>query len=68
MLSDAALRVASSLDAPYHVLGALAVVPKWIREGVYELVARTRYRVFGKKDQCERPPQELMERFVKDGV
>lgn len=62
--SDAALAVARDLSAPWPLLGAFRVVPKGLRNAVYNLVARNRYRWFGKKETCMVPTPELRERFL----
>jgi predicted DCC family thiol-disulfide oxidoreductase YuxK len=41
------------------------VLPKVLRDAVYDLVARTRYRVFGRYDQCLVPSAEFRSRFVE---
>ena len=61
--STAALRVFSQLKN-WKWVGALQYVPKFIRDGVYNLVARNRYRWFGKKDECMIPTPELKSRFL----
>ncbi len=65
--SDAALRIAASLDGPVRHLARLRVVPRPLRDAVYRLVARTRYRIFGRHDVCEIPAPWLRERFL-DGA
>jgi predicted DCC family thiol-disulfide oxidoreductase YuxK len=40
------------------------VVPKFIRDAVYNLVAKNRYRWFGKKEECWVPTSELKARFL----
>jgi predicted DCC family thiol-disulfide oxidoreductase YuxK len=40
------------------------IVPKRIRDGVYEIVARYRYRVFGRYDSCPIPRPEFRSRFI----
>lgn len=66
--SAAALRVARHLRAPWSWLAALRVVPRPVRDAVYDLVARSRYRVFGRKDRCMIPSPGLRERFLESGV
>lgn len=61
--STAALRVFSQLKG-WKWVGALSYVPRFIRDGVYNLVARNRYRWFGKKDVCMIPTPELKSRFL----
>jgi predicted DCC family thiol-disulfide oxidoreductase YuxK len=43
----------------------MAVVPKAIRDRLYDVVARTRYRLFGRYDQCLLPRPEWRSRFVE---
>jgi len=62
--STAALRVAVKLGGLWPLLGALLVVPRFLRDPVYELVARHRYRWFGKKDSCPLPDPALADRFL----
>jgi predicted DCC family thiol-disulfide oxidoreductase YuxK len=50
--SDAALRICRRLPGAWRLLGLLLLVPRFLRDGVYRLVARNRYRVFGRKDSC----------------
>jgi predicted DCC family thiol-disulfide oxidoreductase YuxK len=54
--SDAALRIARSLDGAWPLLGLLVLVPRPIRDAAYRLVARWRYRWFGRVGACAVPP------------
>ncbi|MEF8830868.1 MAG: thiol-disulfide oxidoreductase DCC family protein [Halobacteriales archaeon] len=65
--STAALRLARGLDLPWSAFGALLAVPRPLRDAVYDLVARHRYRVFGRKDRCRRPPSDRGDVFL-DGA
>jgi predicted DCC family thiol-disulfide oxidoreductase YuxK len=62
--SDAALRVARILGAPWSWLGPLAAIPRPLRDAVYDFIARHRYRWFGRKDACPLPRPEWRERFL----
>jgi predicted DCC family thiol-disulfide oxidoreductase YuxK len=62
--STAALRVFSRIKG-WKWAGALMYVPRFIRDGVYNLIARNRYRWFGKKDECMVPTPELKSRFLE---
>ena len=63
--SAAALGIARGLDAPWPLLGALGrVVPRFVADFVYDRVASSRYRVFGKLDACMLPPPEVRSRFL----
>jgi predicted DCC family thiol-disulfide oxidoreductase YuxK len=54
--SDAALRIARSLDGAWPLLGLLLLVPRVIRDAAYRFVARRRYRWFGRVTDCAVPP------------
>ncbi|MEX2528178.1 MAG: thiol-disulfide oxidoreductase DCC family protein [Gemmatimonadota bacterium] len=62
--STAALRVARKLKAPWPLLYAFILVPRPIRDWVYDLVARHRYRIFGRKEECMIPEPGVQERFL----
>lgn len=62
--STAALWVARDMGGAWSLLWGLMVFPRFIRDAVYRLVARNRYRVFGKQDACMIPTPELKARFL----
>ncbi|WP_420130158.1 thiol-disulfide oxidoreductase DCC family protein [Longimicrobium sp.] len=62
--SAAALRIARRMDAPWPLLWPLALVPRVVADVFYDLVARNRYRIFGKLDACMIPPPEVRARFL----
>ena len=62
--STAALRIARRLAFPWPVLALLCVIPGGVRDWVYDLIARHRYRWFGRTDACRMPTPELRARFV----
>ena len=62
--SDAALAVAAGLRFPWPLLGVFRVVPRGLRDWLYRIVARNRYRWFGKADACMVPTPELRARFI----
>jgi predicted DCC family thiol-disulfide oxidoreductase YuxK len=63
--SDAALRVARGLGRGWPALGALRIVPRLVRDAAYGVVARNRYRWFGRKDECMIPTPEMRARFLE---
>jgi predicted DCC family thiol-disulfide oxidoreductase YuxK len=63
--STAALRVAKKLKGLIRLSGGFIFVPSLIRDGVYDLIAKNRYKWFGKKDSCMIPTPELESRFLK---
>jgi predicted DCC family thiol-disulfide oxidoreductase YuxK len=62
--SRAALRIARWMDAPWPLLWPLRIVPHPVADLFYDLVAKNRYRIFGKLDACMIPPPEVRARFL----
>jgi predicted DCC family thiol-disulfide oxidoreductase YuxK len=61
---DAALRIARLLPGPWKVLGIFRLLPRPLRDRLYRLIARNRYRWFGKRESCWLPTPELRGRFL----
>jgi len=61
--STAALKMFSQLKG-WGWVKIFLVVPKFIRDGIYNLVAKNRYKWFGKKEECWVPTPELKARFL----
>lgn len=66
--STAALRVSRHLRAPWRWLSVFAILPRSVRDALYDFVARHRYRFFGRQDRCGLPRPEHADRFLEDGV
>ena len=62
--STGVLRIARGLDGLLPALYVFTIVPVFIRDFVYKMVARNRYRWFGHRDECMIPTPELRERFL----
>jgi len=62
--SDAALAVAARLPFPWLVFGAFRILPRGLRDWLYAIVAKNRYRWFGKSGHCLIPTPELRARFI----
>lgn len=62
--STAALRIAKQLGGGWKLLYGFMILPRFIRDAVYNLVAKNRYKWFGKRDECMIPTPELKERFL----
>lgn len=62
--SSAALRIAKYLSGAYPLLFGFMVVPKFIRNAVYDYIAKNRYKWFGKKESCMIPTAELKSKFL----
>ncbi len=62
--SDAALRLFRHLGGSWGALEVLRVFPRPLREFVYGLIARNRYKLFGKRESCMVPRAEWKSRFL----
>jgi predicted DCC family thiol-disulfide oxidoreductase YuxK len=62
--STAALKVARHLSGAWPAFHAFVVLPRFVRDPLYRLVARNRYRWFGKQQTCMIPTPELRARFI----
>ncbi len=62
--SSAALRIARHLSGIWKLAYYYKVIPEFIRDAVYDFIARNRYNWFGKKDQCMIPTAELKKKFL----
>jgi predicted DCC family thiol-disulfide oxidoreductase YuxK len=62
--SDAVLRVVTQLGWPWRLAAVLWLCPRRVRDFVYDHIARHRYRLFGRYDQCELPPADDAKRFL----
>lgn len=62
--STAALRVAKKLNGFWPLLYAFVVVPRFIRDAVYDFIAKNRYKWFGKQESCWVPTPELKSKFL----
>ncbi len=63
--STAALIVAKKLSGAVKLLSGFIIVPSFIRDAVYNTIAKNRYKWFGKKDSCMIPTPALQSRFLK---
>jgi len=62
--STAVLRIARRLPWPWRAGAALLVIPRPLRDALYRLLARYRYRWFGKRSTCRLPTPEEAARFL----
>ncbi len=62
---DAALFVAGELGWPWKVFTLAALLPRVVRNRVYDFVARNRYHLFGRVEHCLLPSREFSGRFVE---
>jgi len=62
--SDAALEIVRHMDGAWKLLYGLKILPAFIRDFFYKLIAKNRYRLFGRTDACRIPTPELKARFL----
>lgn len=62
--STAALTIAKQLNSPVNLLSLFLVIPSFIRDTVYDFIAKNRYKWFGKKEVCMIPTPELKSKFL----
>lgn len=63
--STAALKVCRHLNWFWPLCYGLIIVPKFIRDGIYNWIAKNRYKWFGQKDSCMIPTPEIKARFLQ---
>lgn len=64
--SEAAVRVAGHLRGRWKLLRAIKAIPRPLRDWAYDLIARKRYRWFGRSATCMVPTPEQRARFLED--
>jgi predicted DCC family thiol-disulfide oxidoreductase YuxK len=62
--STAVLKIAKQLGGFCKLWYAFIIIPRFIRDFIYDLVARSRYRIFGKRDRCMIPTADVSDRFI----
>jgi predicted DCC family thiol-disulfide oxidoreductase YuxK len=62
--SSGALRVCRKLGGAWPLLYVLMIIPRPLRDGIYNWIARRRYKWFGKKESCWLPSPEWKSRFL----
>ena len=63
--STAALRMLKILGRGWNLFYMFIIIPPFIRDTVYNMIAKYRYKWFGKKDLCMVPGPEVRERFIE---
>lgn len=62
--STAGLRIARNLSGIYSLSYVFIIIPAFIRDWAYKLIAKYRYRLFGRTETCMIPTPEMRERFL----
>ena len=63
--SDAALQIVKQLGGVYSMVAISYIVPSFVRDFFYKIVADNRYKWFGKKESCRIPTPELKSKFLE---
>jgi predicted DCC family thiol-disulfide oxidoreductase YuxK len=64
--STGALRITRKLSGLWPLLYGFIIVPKFLRDAIYGLVAKNRYKWFGKRNSCMIPTPEMMSKFLNE--
>ncbi|MBN9350584.1 MAG: thiol-disulfide oxidoreductase DCC family protein [Chitinophagaceae bacterium] len=62
--STAVLKIMKKLSAGWKWFYALIIIPKFIRDAFYKLIAKNRYHWFGRKEECMVPTSEIKSKFL----
>jgi predicted DCC family thiol-disulfide oxidoreductase YuxK len=62
--STAALKISGKLKGLWPLMGVFYIVPRFLRDSVYDFIARNRYKWFGKKDDCKIPEKRVDHLFI----
>ncbi|MEK4302161.1 thiol-disulfide oxidoreductase DCC family protein [Oceanobacillus sp. FSL W8-0428] len=63
--SDAALNILQKLTFPWKMLIAGKILPYFIRDALYDFIARNRHKWFGKKQTCRLPTAQERKKFIE---
>lgn len=62
--STAVLRICRQLSGLYPLLHTCIIIPRALRDLVYDFIAHNRYKWFGKREQCRVPSPDVKQRFL----
>lgn len=62
--SDASLKILQYLKKPYRYFSNLIIFPRFFRDIFYDLIAKIRYYVAGRKSTCLMAPKGLEDKFI----
>lgn len=63
--SDALIEITTHLSGLWPILKISRVIPKKLRDCLYDWLAKNRYKIFGKRETCILPTTELQKKFIK---
>ena len=62
--SDAILEIIKKLRFPINTIYIFYIIPKFIRNYIYNSIAKNRYQIFGKYNRCKIPNKEYIKKFL----
>lgn len=62
--SNAILRIFKDIGGLWKLLYYFIIIPRPIRDYIYDKIAKNRYKLFGKKESCMVPTKEIKDRFI----
>lgn len=63
--SEAVIKILDTIGGPWRLFKIGFLLPRPVRDWLYDILARNRYRIFGKQDQCMVPGPDLKNRFLE---
>jgi len=62
--SSAVLEILKDMQIGWRVFRIGIILPKFIRDWLYDVIVKLRYKIFGKKDECPIPSKDVQDRFL----
>lgn len=62
--AEAALKIARELGGIYGIIASLSILPNFIKNSVYDYIAKNRYKWYGKKEECMIPTPKMKAKFL----
>jgi len=62
--TNAVLEIAKDLTGYWYLLNVFKVVPRPVRDWLYRVIARNRYKLFGRATKCKLPTPDVKNRFI----
>lgn len=62
--SSAILHVINDLGGAWKLFYVFIIIPPFMRDFIYSIIARTRYKIFGKRETCMIPSPDVEDRFL----
>ena len=62
--STAILKILESLGRPWVLIKIFYIIPRVIRDFIYDIIAKYRYKIFGKRESCRMPKEDEQSLFI----